>query len=269
MSFFQKRNQQGLTNFLDSSSVSDMCENNRSTSLYNLELEISMNRVIRFTITIIAFLLALSVVGQIAKYIFGYIRPDGEDKLFVRLFDLDTENNIPSLFSVGLLFVCFILLGVIAIYKYQQRDRFRDHWKWLSFIFLGLSIDEGVSVHEELIIPLRNALGASGFLYFSWVIPAFFFVLLLGITYLKFVLALPNQIRNLLVVSGALYLSGTIGIELIGGAIASVIGQDNLYFALAADCEEILELTGILLFIYTLLKYIQLNMYSIQLRFKS
>lgn len=241
---------------------------NSSKRLSALKLEISMHYLMRFLITIIISLFALSVGGQILKYTFSYIRPDGEDKLFIRLFDLNTENNVPSLFSVGLLFVCCILLGIIAMLKYQQRERFRGHWKWLSLIFLGLSIDEGASIHEELIIPLRSGLGVSGFLYFAWVIPAFLFVLFLGITYLKFILALPKQIRTLFILSGGIYLSGTIGLELIGGVIASTTGSNNLLFTLISSCEEVTELTGILLFVYTLLKYLQLNINSIQLRFK-
>lgn len=268
MKFFQQKRQFNFINSRKSALNSVTVPDNNSMRLMTLELEINVRYFIQFLGTIIISLLALSVVGQIFKYMFGYVRSDGQDKLFVQLFDFDTENNIPSLFSVSLLFICCVLLGVITIIKYQQRDKYRTYWQWLSFIFLGLSIDEGVSIHEQLIIPLRNGLGVSSFLYFAWVIPAFFFVLLLGVLYLKFIVALPKKICHLFVLSGGIYLSGAIGVELIGGAIASVTGQSNFLYSLVADCEEFLELTGIGLFTYTLLKYIQLNINSIQLRFK-
>lgn len=238
-----------------------------SSRLGSLDLELVIHRLMKFLITTVVLLSALSLIGQVAKYTFNYIRPDGKDKFFVQLFDLDTENNIPSLFSAGLLCLCCILLGVIAILKYQQSDQFRTHWKWLSLIFLGLAIDEAVSIHEEFAEPLRNGLGVGGFLYFAWVIPAFFFVLGLGVAYLRFILALPRQTRHLLILSAGIYLSGTIGMELIGGAIASV-GQKNLLYALVANGEEVIEFAGILLFIHTLFQYIQRHMHSIQLYFK-
>ena len=74
--------------------------------------------------------------------------------------------------------------------------------------------------------------------------------------YAKFLLDLPSRTRVLFISSGILFVTGAIGFELIGGWYADKHGTGNITYALITTCEELLEMLGIALFIYTLLKYI-------------
>ncbi|MEG4293219.1 hypothetical protein Q5692_34700 [Microcoleus sp. C2C3] len=135
---------------------------------------------------------------------------------FTQAFNLDAEKNIPTLYScLALLFSSF-LLGAIAYAKNLDSDRYKNHWKILSFIFFFLSLDEAGSLHEMLIEPMRGLLNATGVFYFTWIVPIGFLVAIFLFSYSKFVLHLPVSTKKLFVAACALYIGGSIGMEMIG-----------------------------------------------------
>ena len=131
-------------------------------------------------------------------------------------------------------------------------------WAVLAFWFLGVAYDEAFRVHELLIVPFRQLLGNSnlGIFYFAWVIPGFALILALALFFLKFLLRLPASTRTKFILAAALYIGGSLGLELVGGSYAEVHGLENLTYNLIATVEESLELSGLILFIYALLTYI-------------
>lgn len=90
-------------------------------------------------------------------------------------------------------------------------SRYNDYWKFLSLIFLYLSLDEACSIHEISMSPLKAALNASGFLSFAWVIPASIFLAIFLLVFLRFIKALPQKTRSLFIKAGTLYVSGALG----------------------------------------------------------
>jgi len=93
-------------------------------------------------------------------------------------------------------------------------------------------------------------------LYYAWVIPYGIALMVFIITYIKFLMSLPKQIIILFVVSGAIFVAGAIGFELLGGRQHDLYGTNNLTYRFFYTCEEFLEMLGIVIFIYTLLLYI-------------
>jgi len=93
-------------------------------------------------------------------------------KSFLPLFETAAEANIISWFSSLLLLIAGALLLLIARVETHSADTYARHWKILAWVFFFLSMDETASLHEELIVPLRNAIGTSGIFYFAWVIVA-------------------------------------------------------------------------------------------------
>ena len=171
------------------------------------------------------------------------------------------------MYSVVTLLFCSILLGFIANAKKATRGAYINYWMTLSGIFLFLAIDEFASLHEKLIEPIHLKLNTSGFFYFAWVIPgaAFTFVCLLIFT--RFLGHLPTQTRRLFLLSGSLYVSGTLGMEMIGGYYASLINNRNdIIYAVIVTIEESLEMLGVAVFIYSLLHYISYYMKGTGLR---
>ena len=204
------------------------------------------------------FLLTCQLGGLVSTYQFDH------DFLFglVPLFNFDEEFNVPTVFSVGLLLMAGVLLAVIAVDGWRAGGRDRFYWLGLSITFLFLSMDELMSIHETLTDPVRQMLGLRGVLYFSWVIPYGIVVLGLGAAYATFLLRLPRRTRGFMLASAVLFLGGAIGVEMVGAWYSDLQlaqgGQPkDLIYALIVTCEESLEMTGVILFIHTLLTYIR------------
>lgn len=214
----------------------------------------------------VAFLLVLaSIGGQLTKYLLGHDRVYG----LVSLFYVDAEQNIPTLFSVLLLFCAALLLTVITVLKKKQKDPDVSRWTILAFGFLLMAVDEALSIHEKLVTPVRGLLGDGplGIFYFAWVIPGIAVVLVLTLFFLRFLLRLPAKTRFTFIVAGTLFIGGALGLELVGGRYAELHGQENLTYSMIATVEESLEMAGVIVFIYALLKYIADNYEEVRFRF--
>jgi hypothetical protein len=99
----------------------------------------------------------------------------------------------------------------------------RSPWRWhflvLAVGFVLLSIDEMASIHETLLGRLGEFLAGDVF-YFTWLGTALVVVALAGLAYLRFLLALPRRFQGLFAASGALFLAGAVGAEMVGSEIA-------------------------------------------------
>ena len=174
----------------------------------------------------------------------------------VRLFDTNGEANIPSWYSSSALLAASALLFVIATLKAQTADDYVLHWKCMGLIFLYLSLDETAVIHEMLSKPLQALLQTSGWLYYPWVLVAGFGIILLSILYAKFLLHLPAKIRRGCLLAGITFVCGAIVVECFQAKQHS-IGQNSAVDVLVTTTiEEFLEMTGIALFIHTLLQYL-------------
>jgi hypothetical protein len=207
------------------------------------------------------FLSAAGAAVVYLKYVLGH------DTLFglVRRFDLDAEMNVPSWFSSALLFVAAAILGYIAVRTRREGDRFASHWTGLAWIFLLMSLDETAGLHGLMTRPVRGALHLSGAFYYAWVVPMMVALVVFGIVYLKFVWNLPRPVREWMVLSGIVYVSGALGGELVEGAYKTAHGID-LTFAVVTVIEETLEMVGATMFIYTLLRYVAARWGEVRIR---
>ncbi|MFB3818316.1 MAG: hypothetical protein ACE147_11680 [Candidatus Methylomirabilales bacterium] len=194
-----------------------------------------------------------SLSAHLAPHANGLWREAQES--FIRLFYLDSEANIPTWFASSMLLGCAALLGLIALAKNREGDSFARHWSALAVIFLGLSLDEAALLHEMAIKPLRPLFDSSGFLHYTWVVPGALVVCLLAVAYLRFLLHLPWKTRILAAISGALYVGGAIGAEAVTGKHAAQFGEGNLAYAMLATAEEVMEMLGVVTFMYALLEY--------------
>jgi hypothetical protein len=229
-----------------------------------MTVEISAKKVACLLLVIVLLLTLASVAGQFSKYYLAHDVLLG----FVPEFDLDRENNIPTWYSSVTLLFCAVLLGMIAVGKTRGKDAYAPHWGGLSVVFLLLSIDEASSLHERSIGPVRVALHTSGFLYYyAWVIPGALFVLILGFTYLNFLRHLPLDTRRLFVAAAILYIGGAMGVEVIGGYYASLYGPTNMTYALITTLEELLEMMGVIAFLYALMSYLRFHAADLGVRF--
>jgi hypothetical protein len=178
---------------------------------------------------------------------------------FDRFFNFNYENNFPSFFSSVLLVAAAgILLLLYVISKHQQNNDAKFRWLLLSLVFLFLAIDENIQIHELLakVVRPRLASDLSGLLYWAWVVPYFIAFVVIVAYFLPFVLRLPTKTRNLIILSGFMFVFGAVGLELAEGYVYKKYGLEHLYNQLLYCVEELLEMTGVILFIHALSNHI-------------
>ena len=174
---------------------------------------------------------------------------------FVKLTNVDGENSLPSWYSAVLLTLCSASLYSIYRLEHRARRRYAGSWLGLALVFLALSIDETVQLHELVGDIIQEKFSLSGFFYFAWVIPGTLFVLAFIAIYLRFFLNLPAKTRYLALGAGVLYLGGALGVEIVTARYVADYGNETLTYAALSTLEEFLEMTGASLFLYTLLAY--------------
>ena len=234
----------------------------KETQMANDELMVPVVAVIPLfigrvmSLVVFVLILASTVSMYLDSEIEGYS---------ARLFLLDKEGNVPTLYAGLSLFFCAILLAIEYWLAVKQVSPQRYYWLGLSIIFSLFAVDEMCSIHE-IFIALRPVLGTSGFLYFAWVIPGALFVVVVVGIYWKFVLSLPDKTRNLFLIAGAIYVSGVLGVEMIGAYYAQY-GSEHLVYLAITTVEEALEMTGIIIFSYALLNHISSQLDSLKFKF--
>lgn len=220
----------------------------------SLKLSVSTIAIVRVLSIIGLCLIIASTMGQLYQRFISQER----FRRLVSLLYVDAEKNIPTAYSFLILVMCSILLAIITFMHSRNRDRYAKHWQGLSVIFFVLAIDEFCSIHELATHITRNSLKTSGIFYFAWVIPGMAFLSIFILAYLKFVLALPRKTQLGFIISGSVFVFGAIGMELIGGYFFQLHGSDNLIYIMNSTVEEMLEMSGIIIFIYNLLEYIKI-----------
>jgi hypothetical protein len=209
---------------------------------------ISARRITLFLILIVLLLTLASLAGRAVKFYLGFEQAFG----LINLLNVDNEGSIATWYSSAALLFCSILLAVIAMSKMKSGAPHIVYWIALSVVFIWLSVDEAISIHERVF----------DHLYYSWKIPGVIAVLIFGLIFLRFVVLLPTKTRYLFIIAGVLFVAGALGFEYVafkyweqGNNIRSMA------FALFSTIEEFLEMIGIVIFIYALIDY--MNSYGV------
>lgn len=230
---------------------------------------------VAWTLSIVSGLLVtISVVTQTVQRAYR-MRSHG----LIRMFDLNMEGNVPSIFSTLLLvFAALLLLAIGTAQKSTvPSDRrsaddavaavgqdevnsanrsFARHWQALGWIFVFLAVDEAGSIHELTMAPLRTWFGLSGYFHFAWVLPAALLLVVFVVAYIPFLRHLGRRDGGFFVLSGAIYVGGAVGMEMLGSKyFSSHHGRHDATYMMLTTVEEALELAGLVLFIHILLSH--------------
>lgn len=176
-------------------------------------------------------------------------------KILINLFDFDTEaKNLPTFYSAVALLLCSMILWIISIFHKANKEKYIP-WLGLALIFCFLSLDEILALHEHLVLITKNLFNLSGFGEAYWIIPYGIALIFFTIVYSKFLLSLPRNIIKLMVISAFVFISGSIGFDLLQQIQFELHGRSNWPHALLYTCEEFLEMFGVIIFIYALTSY--------------
>jgi hypothetical protein len=173
----------------------------------------------------------------------------------IGLLDLYQESTLPAWYTSALMLACAPLLAANAIVRLRRREPFARHWLGLAILFVLLSLDETAAVHERVSWPMRRLVTARGIYFYAWVIPASIGLFALGLIYLRFVLNLPRRTRSLLILSAAIYVGAALGLEMVEGLHHARHGNETATYITLVAIEEIMEMSGIALFLYALVDH--------------
>ncbi len=205
---------------------------------------VNVARVVGSLVFVAGVLVVIHLLGVVSTYAFGHGNVFG----LVPFFNLDLEGNAPTWFSSVLAVVGAALF--LLLWRQVLVDGKRSRaWLFLSFIFVYISIDEFTAIHERIILPVREGLDLSGLFYFAWVVPYGLAVAIIAVALAPFLRRLELEARRRFIVAAVVYLSGALGLELIGGRLFESLEGRNLTYDLVVMCEETLEMAGLILLI--------------------
>ncbi len=238
-----------------------------------MEITLEPRRITRVLASGMVLLVLAALPAPFFRHVLGHDYVHGFVPFAEQLFHLSSEASPPAWYSSSMLLLCAALLALIGGSQRKAHARYARHWTALAVIFTYISLDEAAALHERLVVPIRTALGVEGILYHSWVIPASLLLLLLAGTYLRFLINLPARTRVLFIAAGSLYVGGALGFELIEGHFATKMSSEVYLGSATRDAltyiEEILEMTGTILFVYALLDYLRTHVGVVRLSFRS
>ena len=218
-----------------------------------VKINLKASSVVRFLSIIAIILITIHIIILFIYFIVN----DPEKFDFVRLFDLDMETNIPTLFSSAILLISGFLFYLLSRISQEEGDGNRRAWMGLSWIFLFLAFDESAKIHENIGDYTENFVDASGFLYYPWVISYGIFVMILAAIFLPFFWRVERKVFFSFMLSAVIFLSGAVGFELLGAAEASAHGDDTILYCIYYTIEESLEMFGVIYLIHILLKLLE------------
>jgi hypothetical protein len=236
----------------------------KNSRYFDLHINFS-KRVITRSLILIIFL--LNIGNVFAVWLEHNVNQTFLFKFFIEIFRVTGEGKLSTWYSACALLFCALLLTVITFLKRKDRDPYYWHWVGLATLFALMSLDEATAIHEMIGRFLRGTFHTTGIFYHAWVIPGIAFVLIFGILYLKFTLNLQKRTKYLFMVAFLIYLGGVLGLDMVGGAYIYKY-KFTLTYSILTTIEEVFEMSGIVIFIYALLDYIEVCLRSKEVRLR-
>ncbi len=214
-----------------------------------LEFSVSPRAFRRVQYALVVILLVLGL----GRYLYPHIPNHALIFSVLVVFDVGVENSIPTYFAVLNLLLAALLLWVIYQAGRVEGERTARHWAALAGVLFFLSLDEGVAIHEHF-ETLAERLADRGIplLSSSWAWIPFGAALALGVgvAFLPFLRALPRRLVIRFVLAGALYLTGALVMEYLGGVMLTrgITSEGGILYQMEELVEEGLELFAIAFF---------------------
>ncbi len=167
-----------------------------------------------------------------------------------RRLHMDHEYGIPAAVSA------LMLLGsAIVALRLSRVDAPADggrerRWLVVAVAMAYVAVDEALVLHEMAIGLPSRWWDVPDFLALDWVLLALPIVVLLAAVLLPWVLRQPPWLRTRMLLSGALFVGGAVGVETLAGQLDRV----SLAFQALSTIEETLEMAGAALFLTTLVR---------------
>jgi hypothetical protein len=234
-----------------------------------LNLTVAPQTIFKLLFWFSVFLFAASILcGLVTIYI------NGDDYwIYTRIFDFNVKNNLPHAYKSLLLLIAALVIAWIAHERKLAGGAYLGRWKALGWIFLWMSIDEGVQIHQQLVAPLvvvalRTGTAAAANSKLAWLIPYGILTAIFAVAYLPFLRHLPAKIRKLVAAGGVVYVAGVAVIEVFEHLYAKAYGDGDFIYLVLSNAGEWFQMVGTTLFTYALLLFIAANVEDTTVRLK-
>ena len=225
-------------------------------------LNLAPRRTRDVLLVVLAVLGALDLLLVLFEYGFGIDVPfPVESRL-----DSNSEASLPTLYNVALLFLAAAASAVAG------RAAASHEWAWrlMCAAFGFLALDEALAIHEGIAPRVGALLGMSNV---AWVLPYAVACLGLLLIILPWLRSLPPRILRGFLVSGAVYLTGAMGLDALTHLVLPLFPGEGaldygLFHALATGVEEMLEMLGVILFLYFVLVFLRSVTAGLDVRFE-
>ena len=235
-----------------------------------LSFQLGPDSITRILLMIIFFLLAGNLISIYLKWVLGFESAMG----VVPLFDFDTEFNLPSLYSSLAILLSAGLLWIIAKNEETKNGKGEAfYWKVLTYIFIFLSVDELVSIHNQFGRLIGFLFGSFTYINESrlWILAYMPILVLFLIYFIGFYKRLDKSTIQSFIIAGSVFAAGAIIVELVGDQYMMYHDKADINYGLIYTLEELLEMIGIVLFIralvYYLIKHTLIQIINIQINF--
>lgn len=211
-------------------------------------ITLSLRKLLLFLTTIAVLIAIINLALGAQQYLTG-----SDDGLLYEFFDVNEESNVPTWFSVIVLFCSSLTVAIISLLKTQKQAPFWRFWWGASAIFLYLSLDEGARIHEQWDDP-ESPFGST--LAFGELPLEIVIIGVTALVFARFFLHLPKQTKVQLLLAATFYVGGIVVVDKLSVIVVDLLGS-GVITGLLAITEEFLEQLGAILFLYTFLTYLK------------
>lgn len=205
-------------------------------------------------------LIALECVFVAAYVVIHILTPERAWGPLRPFFDLDNEKSLPTWFSVLQLFCVGALLLLVARTGAPDRGLSRTTLTVAGLVFIGLSADEGIQIHEHLTYQSRaTPLADIGFIgqWSAWIV-AYALLGLIGLALAwRPLYALWKNFRAVAIAGfagAAIFVLGGVGFEIAGFPFRGSAETEAMLLTMTAF-EEFFEMLGVSLMLYATLLF--------------
>lgn len=186
----------------------------------------------------------------------------------MRIINLDAESTAISWYASAVLGFAAVLLWTAGRLSSHLPVRARYGWYVLALAFVLLSLDEVAQVHETMNAVGRHLGVSTDLVLFRWVLVAIPAIFVLGAVLIPFLWHLERRTLVSFILSGVVFVSGAVGMEIVGGSILQDEGAGRSYMT-AVVVEEGMEILGATMFVGSILAHLRRfpNSPSLTIRF--
>lgn len=231
-----------------------------------MKIEITLKSFVFTQIVLVSTIITLSLLVYI---IFHFSEMTKIPSYFTK-FDVAYEQSIPTYFSTINLLLSSILLLILYRHNKIHLEKGANYWLFLSFLFLCLSVDESISIHEYG-AAIHNRLVEKHLIpslleTHQWLPLGVLFTMIIGLILLPFFKYLRKPTLYLFILSGIIFLIGALGFEYLGALMLKngvVESRTDFLYLIRRIFEEGFEMSGIALFNCVLYREISLKVGSL------